>query len=340
MKKWTIIISMLCGFTKMANGQDFHFSQFINAPLLTNPANTGFIPDADYRIGANFRNQWASIPVPYKTYSIFGDAQLFRNKLESGWVGLGGVLLRDVAGSGNLTSTKGYASVAYHQTLGLSSLISAGFNIGFANKTVDPASLHFGDQYVWNGKFFEASIPTFENFNRSTATYFDLQAGINYAYFPTENSYFNAGFSVHHINRPNETFFADGHNEIPRRYSAFVNGSFKINPDIIFNPNAYFSIQAKAREWIAGGTINYNLSGDGEKQLIGGAYYRVNDAAIVMTGFQLKTMRFTFSYDATVSSLRSFNGSKGAVEFSFIKHGFYNEYFGNRRQSLCPSFGN
>lgn len=27
--------------------QDLHFSQFFNNPLLTNPANTGFIPDAD-----------------------------------------------------------------------------------------------------------------------------------------------------------------------------------------------------------------------------------------------------------------------------------------------------
>ena len=32
--------------------QDLHFSQFFNSPLTTNPANTGFIPDADYRIGA------------------------------------------------------------------------------------------------------------------------------------------------------------------------------------------------------------------------------------------------------------------------------------------------
>ena len=37
--------------------QDLHFSQWFNAPLTTNPANTGFIPDADYRLGANYRDQ-------------------------------------------------------------------------------------------------------------------------------------------------------------------------------------------------------------------------------------------------------------------------------------------
>lgn len=332
-----LLLVMVVSQIKM-KAQDFHFSQFINAPLLTNPANTGFIPSADFRLGANFRNQWASIPVPYRTYSVFGDAQVFRNKLESGWMGLGGVLLRDVAGSGNLTSTKAYASVAYHQMLGLSSLISAGFNVGFANKRVDPNSLHLGDQYVWNGKFFEASLPTADNFNSSTATYLDLQAGINYAYFPTENAYFNAGFSILHVNTPKETFFANGSNVIPRRYTAFVNGSFKLNESVIINPNAYVSFQAKARELVAGGNVHYNLSGDGDKQLIGGIYYRVGDAAIGMAGFQLKTMMFNFTYDATVSSLSQYNGSKGAVEFSVIKEGFYNEYFGNKRQSLCPSF--
>src|SRR3954464_1210538 len=87
--------------------QDLHFSQFFNAPLLTNPANTGFIPDADYRLGASYRNQWSAVmTVPYKTTSIFGDAQLFRDKLENGWLGLGGAILSDVAGRGSLRSTK------------------------------------------------------------------------------------------------------------------------------------------------------------------------------------------------------------------------------------------
>jgi len=71
-----------CAFT-----QDLHFSQFMNSPLLTNPANTGFIPAADYRLGMNYRNQWSSImTVPYKTISAYGDNQVFRNWVETGWM--------------------------------------------------------------------------------------------------------------------------------------------------------------------------------------------------------------------------------------------------------------
>src|ERR1044071_3130060 len=105
-------------FWKFADSQDLHFSQFMNSPLLTNPANTGFIPDGDYRLGVNFRNQWASLtPYPYKTMSAFGDAQILQNQNNDGWVGVGGLILRDVAGSGALTSTRIYGSVAYHQML-------------------------------------------------------------------------------------------------------------------------------------------------------------------------------------------------------------------------------
>src|ERR1035438_8286816 len=128
---------LMCVFLQVAGGlaleaQDLHFSQWFNSPLTTNPANTGFIPDADYRLGANYRNQWSSVmSEPYKTMSIFGDAQVFRNRIQTGWLGLGGVILRDVAGSGNLTTTEVYGSAAYHQMISYSSLLTAGFNVGW-----------------------------------------------------------------------------------------------------------------------------------------------------------------------------------------------------------------
>src|SRR5688572_30936638 len=74
--------------TLIVKAQDLHFSQFMNSPLTTNPANTGFIPDGDYRLGINYRNQWSSImAIPYKTMSAFGDIQVMRNRFETGWIG-------------------------------------------------------------------------------------------------------------------------------------------------------------------------------------------------------------------------------------------------------------
>jgi type IX secretion system PorP/SprF family membrane protein len=196
-KKWSIFFMQLLfiiwvSMPKIINAQDLHFSQFFNSPLSTNPANTGFIPDADYRIGAHVRTQFSNIMVlPYKTISVFGDAQLFRDKFENGWLGLGFLLLADEAGEGILKSTKLYGSLAYHQMLGNSSLLSAGFNLGWANKSIKPNNLKFPDQF--NGYFFDITLPTSVTFANTQVNYFDLQAGINYAYFPKEDIYIYAG---------------------------------------------------------------------------------------------------------------------------------------------------
>lgn len=316
--------------------QDLHFSQFFNSPLTTNPANTGFLPDADYRIGGNYRNQWSAVmTVPYKTYSLFGDAQVLRDKLESGWLGLGAVILSDVAGSGSLRSNKVYGSLAYHQQLGLSSLLSAGFNIGWANKRIDVSKLKFPDQF--DGKFFDNPVTAVSLANTSVS-YVDVQAGMNYAYFPQENVYINAGYSIHHVNRPKETFFNDNTNagRIPMRHIGFVNALLKVNDRVIINPNAYFTTQAKATELVVGMNANYNLSEYGEKQLIGGLYYRLGDAIAPMVGVQVNNLSITYSYDATLSSLNKFNNYRGASEISIIKKGLYPQH--GDRQTMCPSF--
>lgn len=338
-----VAVVMLCMVSCIVTAQDLHFSQFFNSPLTTNPANTGFLPENDYRLGANYRQQWANIPAQFKTISIFGDAQVFRDRFESGWVGLGGVILRDVAGSGNLTSTKVYGSAAYHQMLGSTGLLSAGFNIGWANKRVDVTKFTFDNQ--WNGKFFDAGAPSGENFAATSINYLDVQVGLNYAYFPTDNIYLHAGASVHHVNSPKESFFSTTYdpatgeiynNTIARRYIAFADAMIKVNDRVIVSPGAYFTTQAKARELTLGMHLNYNLSGDGETQLLAGLYYRHGDAAIPMLGFQWKSVRLMFAYDATTSPLKNYNNMRGASEFALLYNGFYNQYNQNLRSTQCP----
>ncbi len=323
--------------------QDLHFSQWFNEPLLTNPANTGFIPDADYRLGANYRNQWSSVmSQPYKTMSIWGDAQVFRGRIQSGWLGLGGAILHDVAGASSLSTTEVYGSVAYHQMLGYSSLLSIGFNTGWVNKRINNSNLKFPDQF--DGKFFDTNVPTSVTIDQPNVNYFDMQVGMNYAYFPNEKTYVNAGFSVQHINQARESFFNTDpvgyNNRIQPRFIGFLNGSFKTSDMVIVNPMAYYTQQADAHELVAGFNVQYNLSGDGDQQLIGGLYYRPSDAVIPMVGFIYKSIRLMFTYDVTTSSLKQYNNGNGAWEFAVIRPGYYSDYNGDRHQSLCPSFKN
>jgi type IX secretion system PorP/SprF family membrane protein len=337
-KRIIILFAGVLALTGKIKAQDLHFSQFFNSPLTTNPANTGFIPNSDYRIGAHFRDQYSNImSSPYKTISAFGDFQLFRDRLQNGWLGLGGVILSDVAGAGSLRSTKVYGSVAYHQMLGNSSLVSAGFNVGWANKRIDQSNLKYPDQF--DGKFFDKTLPTSVVLTDNNVSYFDMQAGMNYAYFPQENVYINAGYSIHHVNKPRETFFNDNTENgiIPMRHIGFVNAILKVTSDIIINPNIYYTTQARSSELVGGLNANFNLGNSGgDKQLIAGLYYRYQDAFVPMIGFQINNIKFTFSYDATTSSLKNFNNYRGASEFNVIKNGFYPD--NADRQSLCPTF--
>ena len=99
-------------------------------------------------------------------------------------------------------------------------------------------------------------------------------------------------------------------------------------------------MQARSSELVAGMNAHYNLSGDGEYQLIGGLYYRLKDAIIPMIGLQWKDIKATFTYDATMSTLKTYNNGRGAFEFSLIKEGLLSSYMGNRKQSMCPSLRN
>lgn len=334
-----MLLGLLVLSAQKITAQDLHFSQFFNSPLTTNPANTGFLPESDYRLGANYRSQWTSIPVPFKTFSIYGDAQVFRDRFETGWVGLGGVILRDAAGSGNLVSTKVYGSAAYHQMIENTGLLSAGFNIGWANKRIDLTKFTFDNQ--WNGKFFDVAAPSGEVFASNNISYLDVQVGLNYAWFPTDDIYVHAGVSALHVNRPRETFFSEkpGYdNRISPRFIAFADAMLKVNEQWIVTPAAYYSTQAKASELVLGLHANYNLTGDGEQQLIGGVYYRAGDAFIPMVGYQWKNIRFMFSYDANVSALKNATNLRGATEFGLMFNGFYADNSPGLRQSICPSF--
>ncbi len=327
------IMAIFCTLTSSA--QDLHFSQYFNTPLLVNPANTGFAPESDYRVGVNYRNQWSSIlNNPYKTMSAWADAQAFGNRLNNGWLGIGGALQSDVAGSGGLTSTRAYGNIAYHQLLGINSLLSMGFSVGYASKRIDFTKLSFDDQ--WNGKFFDVTIPNGEPFAYSRVSYLDLGVGMNYAFFPSDNTYLNVGVSISHINQPRESFFSNSliDQRVDARYNVFLNGMFKLNDQWIINPNAYVSKMGTAWETVVGMNANYNLSGDGFTQMIAGLYYRGGDAFIPMIGYQLNDFKLTFSYDATTSFLKNYNQSRGAYEISLVKTGLYNS---GGKNVKCPT---
>ncbi len=57
-----------------------------------------------------------------------------------------------------------------------------------------------------------------------------------------------------------------------------------------------------------------------------------------MLGLGVKDYDFSFTYDATVSSLSNFNQGRGAFEFSLTRQGIINP--NGKRVTPCPTFRN
>ncbi len=337
----TKIAWIICslGITTGAYGQGMHFSQYYNAPLLLNPANTGLLPQEDYRIGVNYRKQWASIPVPYVTMSAFGDFQLMRNRNQTNWMGIGFSFWNDVVGDGNLKLTKFEGHLAYHIQMGEYSMVSLGVSAGYAGRTVDFTKLTFGSQ--WDGFVFNETFPTNEKYSSQVKTnYFDIAAGVNYAIFPNENTYIKIGLGMAHLTQPKETFYGQLTNKLGRRPTVNIDALFKLNDVIIFNPSVYYTTQKGASELLYGMLFAINVSGEEKTntQLILGAYHRWGDALIAALGLKYQQWKLTTGYDFTMSSLAATNKGRGAFEISLIYEALYNEYSRDRRTYTCPRF--
>lgn len=331
------LLLLFCSAAYRSQAQDMHFSQYYNAPLLLSPANTALMPESDYRVGANYRNQWSSIPAPFTTISAFGDFQAFRNRNNTNWLGIGGAFFSDRAGSGDLALTKMQVSAAYHVQLGTYNMLSVGLGAAFVQRSVDFAKLTFDTQ--WDGFTFNPKSANGEKYAFQKTTYADISAGVNYAFFPNENLYIKVGAGLLHINQPNESFYRQN-NKLGMRPTANVDVLYRLNDSWIADISGYYTQQKSASEFVFGGMFTCNVTPKEHRPnvFILGLYYRANDAIIPVLGFEWNKIRVTASMDATTSNLSAATRGSGAFELSILYQGLYHSGSKNRDAYNCPRF--
>lgn len=340
---------LLAAFTGLSCGhagaQGLHFSQYYNAPVLLNPANTALMSDNDYRLGVNYRRQWNSI-VPYTTTSAYADFQAFRNMNATNWLGIGFAVFNDKAGDGELSLTRLEGCLAYHVMIGEYSMISAGLSAATDQRSINYNKLTFDEQWVGrNDVTFDINLPNQEHDGIVKTNFFDIGAGVNYAFFPNEATYFKIGASVAHINSPEETFYDSSSgtkNKLGIRPSANADLVMNVSDVLTINPSLYYTTQKNASEFLFGslGMISVNGGDRDHKgtELIVGGYYRWQEAVIVALGLQWSNLRFMLSYDYTVSSFSTENKGNGAAEFAISYQGVYGSLSRGRRTINCPRF--
>jgi type IX secretion system PorP/SprF family membrane protein len=320
--------------------QDIHFTQYYSAPLTVNPSYTGSF-NGDYRAGLNYRTQWASVTVPYRTFDLFGDFSLGREFYKLNFFSAGINLIADRAGDGDLSVTKLMASGAYHMILdrGKTNDLSFGIQAGWVQKTVDYSKFYFDDQ--WNDTGFDTGLPSGENNTTATISYPDASAGISYAFNGTKKFSSYVGFSMYHILKPKDSFYGQN-NHLGLRPVINAGLSYMLSDNLIVSPSIYYQQEKKAHELLSGAMVNYAIGSADDPYVTSklhlGLFGRFGDALIAVAGYEITHWRFMANYDINTSALKAASKGKGAFEISIIYIGKSKKHKGPQLDLPCPRF--
>lgn len=329
-----------------ATAQDIHFSQFYMSPLNLNPALTGVI-GCDMRVSAIYRNQWASVlrSNAFSTYSASFDARLPVGRYD--YVGLGGTLWGDRAGTAAFSTLQGNISGSYMKRLGglrsNESYLVAGAQLGVTQRDINTSALLYGDQWQGdpNNLGQTTEVPFDPNF-----IFADMGAGIMYftALNRKNTSNFYAGLAFHHLNRANMSFTRRTFDALYSKLTIHLGGEFALGEKFALVPNVLYHKQGPSFQVNAGTSAKFKLGNPRQKQAFYiGAFMRIaghyesaliSDAAIFSARFDFSNFSLGLSYDMNVSALKPASNGNGGFEFALI----YKICKGNNRRFGCPDF--
>jgi type IX secretion system PorP/SprF family membrane protein len=314
MKKFIIILSLF--FSVVSNAQSYHFSQFYATPLLMNPAFTGYT-DGPYRVASNYRSQWSGANEPYTTSSLSIDFSPLRKKLADGnRLGFGLSVLNDKTMGGAVQNNFIGFSTAYNLSLDADQVhhIGLGFQGIYRERRVDFSRLSFENQLSSGG--FDLSLPTGESIPAGKKGYFDLSAGSLYNYTADDKSFF-AGVSVYNILKQKETYLSEEFT-MPKRISLLAGGRLDVGYSGILHLSLNYQTQGKVNETTIGAAYGLQLGSEKKQVVSFGAWHRINDAIIPYVGYQLNGFQAGFSYDYTISNLKTAGQVKSGFEISLV----------------------
>lgn len=327
------VISLLivgCTMHLCVKAQDPVFSQPYLTPINLNPAATG-TGEYDLRFSAIYRRHWWTIPseMNYMAFSV----DKFLPSIRSG-IGL----LATKTDEGYLKKTGVYASYSYTVCAGTLSAAengglprwfwTGGLQFGMAQTRIDYDKLIFADELDIRG-VIPGSVSSADPAINSGKLYPDFSAGMFFNYNLTDNSRLLAGFSGHHINRPDESLTSTSdtiRSQLPVRWSANLMYSYT-NPEKTWSYSLAFLgyRQANNRSYQTGIEITQN-----QLDISLGLWYRgsvnfrdMNTVAVTLafniSGKENRNskVRLGLGHDAQVGN-NSYSYTAGSSEIGFV----------------------
>ena len=301
----TSVLLLCCWVVSLTavRAQDAVFSQFYASPMQLNPAFTGI--SAAPRVTANYRSQHTAYPSAYQTLAVSLEVPLNRQPSSFGFR-----LLTDSQLEGLYKNTLAGLVYAYDIRINRELHARIGLSAGLLTTRLDFNGLVFGDMIDPLGD----DTATEEQLLSLSRTSVDLSSGI---LVYGGNLY--GGFSIEHMNRPEEGLLALDNNLYagrPQRFSLHGGAQIDVkrysNPrrPAYVTPNFLYTSQAKFQQLNLGAYFGYG-------QFAVGGWYRHAfgnpDGFIGAVTFREDILKIGVSYDAVISALRNVPGGLGAT---------------------------
>jgi len=326
--------------------QDVHFSQFYENAILRNPGLTGIF-SGDYKVGVDYRSQWANISVPFQTELISMETHILVNKEVGDYLSFGLAGTYDMAGTINFNSLQIYPAINYNKALEdvHNSYLSVGFAAGYIQRSVDMSKMTFSSQYINGG--YSVANPTGETMPFRSLHAYDLAAGVSLNSSIGTNNRFNyyVGAGLFHINRPNEIFSGGGDLiRLPMKWEGNLGFHYAINEQYGVTVHVNYSNEYPYEEWIGGGLFSYRsvihpLTEQATNFVFYlGLFYRYQDAIIPTVKMDYGNLSVNFSYDVNNSALRPASLGAGGTEISLYVRGRYKHKTNPEDNVKCPRF--
>ncbi len=324
-----------------ANGQDIHFSQMFETPLLRNPALAGIF-SGDIRVQSVYRSQYNSVGNAYQTTSANMEYKMPLGNTDD-FLTIGGEVLYDKAGTVAMTATHVLPTLNYHKSLSAdrNMYLSLGAMGGWVQRRVDRSKMTTNSQF--DGNNYNSSLGTGETFPKAAYSYFDGSIGMSFnaeiGNEPENNMY--VGLAYHHFNKAEGiNFYTDSKLEVTPKWVGSAGVRMSTSDYNYFTIEADYTSQGAYSEILGGVLFSRKLESADEPRYIlhGGAYLRFQDAIIPVTKIEMKPLSIALSYDINISSLREVSYGRGGFEISIAYQKYLDRDNSVKNAVRCPKF--
>lgn len=343
-----VIISLSVLAPAVQSQTDMNYSQYFSTPIYYNPAYTGI--NTGIRARFLFRDQWPTLPVPYKSYFFSADLG-DRNLPGSG--GLGIMINQDTPGSGLINNFGAALTIGVRIPITSYMVSQIGIKAGIMQRSINWDALVFANQLSpYDGNIYQSTFLS-QDANKRVVPDFGA-GGVLQFMNPQGSINGNLGFAVDHIFSPDVSFLSAGGANYPRKWVGQI--------DLVFTTGPGGSSSAMYRSGDEPLKINvgglYQSQGGLNALQVGlnllkfniylGAWYKttmtgvVNNSVALLAGYRYMfyedmSIKFIYSYDLQISG--ALNGTGGAHEIGIVLEFDKLQLFGGGGGGNIPGSG-